>query len=263
MVFIKVHPTSPSKRNFIKLLKSNLTRKTPLLKNNTLKILNCAGKTSSGKISVHHKGNGCKKTYRNIDFYRNTNSNDIVISIEYDPYRTSFISAVYNIDNNKYKYILTPKNLFVGNIVKSGPNLVENKLGYSLPLKNIPIGSIIHNIALNYKTKSVLIRSAGAYAKLIQKNFSKALICLNSGKLKSIPVHCFATIGSVSNEYTFLKTLGKAGRARWLNIRPSVRGVAMNPIDHPNGGGEGKTSGKKMLPWSKKKKSKVLFHKSY
>lgn len=258
MIIKKVNPTSPAKRNLIKISKSNLTRKTLLLKKKTTKILNRAGKTSSGKITVYHKGGGCKKTYRNIDFYRNRNSEEIILSIEYDPYRTSSISAVYNTVNKTYKYIITPKNLSVGNIVKSGFNLVENKLGYSLPLKNIPIGSIIHNISLNYKTKGVLIRAAGTYAKLIQKDFSKALICLNSGKLKYVPVNCFATIGSVSNEYTFLKTLGKAGRSRWLNIRPSVRGVAMNPIDHPNGGGEGKTSGKNMSPWSKKKKSKTL-----
>ena len=251
MVFIKVNPTSPGRRNYIKIIKNNLTRKTILLKKNTKKILNCAGRTCSGKISINHKGGGSKRTYRQVNFFRNNNAEEIVLSIEYDPYRSSSISAVYNKTNNTYNYILTPKSLSVGNIVKSGLNLVENKLGYSLPLKNIPVGTIIHNISLNFRNKGVLIRAAGTYAKLIQKDFSKALVCLNSGKFKNVPINCFATIGSVSNEYTFLKTLGKAGRSRWLNNRPSVRGVAMNPIDHPHGGGEGKTSGKRMSPWSK------------
>ena len=138
-----------------------------------------------------------------------------------------------------------------GDIVKSGTYIHEYKTGFSLPLKNIPIGSKIHNISIKPKSKSKVCRAAGTYGKLIKKELTHAVIQLNSGKFRSFPINCFATLGIVSNDYNFLNTLGKAGRSRWLNKRPTVRGVAMNPVDHPNGGGEGKTSGKKFTPWGK------------
>lgn len=249
----KLKPTSPSRRNFFKLNNNNLTNKNFLLKNKLKKLNKLSGKNKQGQITIYHKGGGNKNRYRILNFCRIATSTEIVLSVEYDPYRTSYISALYNEKKKIYNYIITPKNLMVGNIIKSGFNITESKLGYSLPLKNISIGTLVHNISLKTGNKSKLHRSAGSYAKLIKKNFSKALLELNSGKLKYIPLNCIATIGVVSNEYNFLKTMGKAGRSRWLNIRPTVRGVAMNPIDHPNGGGEGKKSSKKLSPWGKHK----------
>lgn len=251
MIFKKILPTTPAQRNLIQLKKSNNLEKTPLLKSKIFRKKKCSGRNNQGKITVYHKGNGHKQLYRKINFLRTSNSTDVVLSIEYDPYRTSFLSALYNIKSKTYQYIITPKNIIPGDIIKSGIYLYECKVGFSLPLKNIPVGSIIHNLAVKPNSTSKLIRSAGTYAKIIKKDLKQALVKLNSGKIKNFSINCFATLGMVSNEYHFLNTLGKAGRSRWLNKRPTVRGVAMNPVDHPNGGGEGKKSGKKVTPWGK------------
>ena len=212
---------------------------------------NCATYLNEKPKNVICKKIATPKSHRKINFLRTLNSTDVILSIEYDPYRTSFLSALYNIDSKTYQYIITPKNIIPGDIVKSGIYLYECKVGFSLPLKNIPVGSIIHNLAVKPNSTSKLIRSAGTYAKIIKKDLKQALVKLNSGKIKNFSINCFATLGMVSNEYHFLNTLGKAGRSRWLNKRPTVRGVAMNPVDHPNGGGEGKKSGKKITPWGK------------
>lgn len=249
MIFKKILPTTPSQRHLIQLKKLNNLEKNLLLKSKTFRQKKCSGKNNQGKITVYHKGNGHKKLYRKINFLRTQNSTDIVLSIEYDPYRTGYISALYNTKMKTYQYILTPKNIIPGDIIKSGTFIYDCKIGFSLPLKNIPVGSIIHNLSIKPNSKSKLIRSAGTSAKIIKKTLTQALVKLNSGKLKYVSISCVATLGMVSNEYQFLKTLGKAGRSRWLNKRPTVRGVAMNPIDHPNGGGEGKKSGRKISPW--------------
>ena len=251
MMFKKISPVTPSQRNLIKIKNLNNLEKYPLLKSENGREKKKSGKNNKGKISIYHKGNGHKQKYRKIDFLRVENCLEMVLSVEYDPYRTSYISALYNQKNQTYKYILTPKNLIPGDIVKSGTLINELKLGFSLPLKNIPVGSSIHNISIKPNLKGKINRAAGTYSKIIKKDLKKAYIKLNSGKLKKFSINCFATLGVVSNEYNFLNTIGKAGRSRWLNRRPTVRGVAMNPIDHPNGGGEGKTSGKKLTPWGK------------
>jgi len=228
------------------------TLKNFLIKKNFIKLKkNSNGRNNLGKITSRHKGSGNKKRYRKITFLRNKNFIGIVTSIEYDPNRTSYISSVYDFKNKRYKYILSPKDLKIGDIVKSGLNS-ELKIGHSLSLSKLPIGSLIHNISIKPNQKAVLIRAAGTFAKLIKKTSKNAKIKLNSGIYKFIALNCFATLGTVSNELFFLSKKGKAGNSRWLNIRPKVRGVAMNPIDHPHGGGEGKTSGKKAYtPWGK------------
>lgn len=251
MKFQKLKPITPSQRNFIKINRKHLN-KVPLIKQKIKGLKNSSGRNHSGKITSYHKGGGHKQKYRSINFYRNINSIEIVTSIEYDPNRTAYIASVYNFLANSYSYILAPKNLEIGDIVKSGLN-ADAKIGHSLPLSKIPVGSLIHNISLKSKGKAQISRSAGTFSQLIKKTSKYSCIKLSSGKLKYVFSDCYASLGIVSNEYSFLKKIGKAGRSRWLNKRPIVRGVAMNPIDHPHGGGEGKTSGNKtpQTPWGK------------
>ena len=212
--------------------------------------INNSGRNNSGRITVYHKGGGHKKKYRIIDFYRNYYSIGVVCSIEHDPNRKAFIASIYDFNNNIFFYILAPKNLQIGDIVESGEN-AEPKLGNSLPISKIPVGSYIYNIAPTTKKHSQITRSAGAFSKLKEKTVNTAIIELNSGEQKLISSKCYATIGIVSNEFNFLKKHYKAGQSRWLNKRPTVRGVAMNPVDHPHGGGEGKKSGLNKTPWGK------------
>ena len=216
---------------------------------------NGSGRNHSGKITIRHKGNGHKKRYRNINFSRTVKSTGIVISIEYDPNRNCNIAAIYDLTQNNFFYILAPKKLNIGNIVESG---LDAKLhtGNALPLFKIPEGSFIHNISTNYKNKTQTTRSAGTFSILKEKTLSYARVKLSSKKEKLIPLQNYATLGVLSNESYFLTKIGKAGRSRWLNKRPTVRGVAMNPVDHPHGGGEGKKSGKKFSPWGKSNNKK-------
>ena len=197
-----------------------------------------------------------KKKYRKIDFKRTRDSIGVVTTLEYDPYRTAFIASVYDFLNSKYYYIIAPKNLNIGNIVKSGFSASIN-LGHSLTLMKIPVGSFIHNISLKENRKAQLTRSAGTGAQLIEKTSKYSRIVLSSGTHIFVSPNCLATIGTVSNEFSFFKTINKAGRSRWMNKRPTVRGVAMNPIDHPHGGGEGKSSGGRfsVTPWGKPTKN--------
>lgn len=226
--------------------------KSPVLKKNITGYKNKAGKNNSGRITVRHRGGGHKKRYRNITFNRSLSSEGILINVEYDPNRTSFIGAIYDYINFKYFYIILPKNLKIGNVVKSGESS-DIKLGNSIQISKIPIGSYIHNISLRKSSKGILSRSAGTFSTIIEKFSNFTRIKLSSGEQRLIPNYCYATLGTVSNESFFTKKLGKAGRSRWLNKRPTVRGVAMNPVDHPHGGGEGKTSGGKikLTPWGK------------
>ena len=226
--------------------------KIPILKKKIRGVKNNAGKNHSGKITSFHRGGGHKKKYRNVSFNRSNSFEGILINVEYDPNRNSYIGAVYNYINSSYIYILLPKNLKIGDIVKSG-SVAENKLGHSVKISNIPIGSYLHNISLKKDSKGTLTRSAGTFSILIEKLSDYTRVKLSSGEHRLIPNYCFATLGVISNENFFLKKIEKAGRSRWLNRRPIVRGVAMNPIDHPHGGGEGKTSGGSMkrTPWGK------------
>ena len=251
MIFKKIKPYTPSQRHLKKIKINNVTEKAPLLKNKIKYLKNNSGRNNTGKITVSHKGGGHKKKYRQLKFQRDSNTLGLVISIEYDPYRNTFISAVFNLITFQYYYILTPKNIRLGSIVKSGSNVIEPKLGFSMLLSKLPLGSFIHNVETKKRRGGQFIRSAGTFAQLIEKRKKTAVIRLNAQRNKIVPLDCFATLGTLSNEYSFLSNKGKAGRSRWLNIRPTVRGVAMNPIDHPNGGGEGKTSGIKISPWGK------------
>ena len=219
----------------------------PLIKKKIKGLIKTNGRNNSGKITIKHKGSGHKNKYRKIDLYRIKSSSGITCSIEYDPNRNSNIAAIYNFYNNNFFYIIAPKNLKIGDILKSN-SFSNPKLGHSLPINQIPVGSYIHNIKLKNSKFAQISRSAGTFSQLKEKTLKYAIIKLSSGKYKRLFSKNHATIGIVSNEFVFLLQLKKAGRSRWFNKRPSVRGVAMNPVDHPNGGGEGKKSGKKS-PW--------------
>jgi len=229
-------------------MNNTFTRKKPLLKKFLIGLKNNSGRNNSGKITMRHKGGGCKQNYRKIDFYRNTEISGIVTSIEYDPNRTSYIASIYDKNKKSYTYIIAPLGLCVGDIVNFGRS-AENKLGHSVSLLKIPVGSIIHNISIVPNTMGTISRSAGTFSQVLKKTTNEAVLRLSSGEKKKLPIQCIASFGIVSNEYHFANILNKAGKSRWLNIRPTVRGVAMNPIDHPHGGGEGKTSGKSKTPW--------------
>lgn len=250
--FKTIKPITPSQRQLIRLNKKHLNKK-PLLKNKIIGKKNITGKNHSGKITVFHKGGGSKKKYRIINFKRTDDSTGIICSIEHDPNRNAHIASVFNTTTKCFFYIILPKNMKIGDIVQSGLE-IEPDLGSSLPLSRIPEGSYVHNISIKKNKKSQLSRSAGTYSILKKKYNDFGIIELNSGKLKKVPLDCFATIGEVSNELYFFTKKSKAGHSRWMNIRPTVRGVAMNPVDHPHGGGEGKKSGKKYTPWGKPKK---------
>lgn len=242
---------TPGLRNLIQLNVTGLKTK-PLLKSEIRGKKQKAGRNSSGKITSFCRGGGHKKKYRNIQFKRNTETVGIITSLEYDPYRSSLIASVYNLINKNFNYIIAPKNLNIGDIIKSGNN-ASPKNGNSLPISKIPVGCLIHNVSPKMNSISQLSRAAGTFSQLIEKTAKFGRIKLSSGEQRLLSVNCFATIGVVSNELSLLTTIGKAGRSRWLNKRPKVRGVAMNPIDHPHGGGEGKTSGGRtsVTPWGK------------
>jgi large subunit ribosomal protein L2 len=201
-----------------------------------------SGRGYGGKIAVRRKGGGHKRRYRVIDFRRNKHGIPARVStIEYDPNRTANIALVTYADGEK-RYIVAPVSLKVGDTIVSGEN-VELKKGNALPLKNIPPGSSIYNIELHPGRGGQLVRSAGTYATITAKEGKYCLVRLPSGEIRRINRECYATLGEVGNREHSNLTLGKAGRSRWKGVRPKVRGVAMNPIDHPLGGGEGKSSG--------------------
>jgi len=243
----KIKPNTAGSRNYIKIKIENLSRK-PLLKNCIVGKKNTAGKNNSGKITVRHKGGGHKKKYRLLNTHKEINIIGIICSIEYDPFRNAPIASVFNYQKKSYFYMIAPKNIKKGDIIKIGKN-AELKTGHTLPLSKIPVGSLIHNVSMKPKQTGILSRSSGTFSQLIEKTTFNCKIKLSSNKLITLPSGCYATLGIVANENFFLTTTGKAGRSRWLNKRPSTRGVAMNPIDHPNGGGEGKKSGQKRSPW--------------
>jgi len=221
------------------------------LKSHTKGFSRSFGRNHSGKITSYQRGGGHKKLYRQIDFKRIT-SKGVVEGIEYDPYRTAYLARVYDPKLNYHFYIIAPKNLFCGSFVNSG-KAADIQLGHSLPLEKIPVGALIHNVAPVFKKRGQIARAAGACAQLIQKTKHFARLRLMSGEQRLFPLSAYATLGVVSNENNKLVSLGKAGRNRWKNRRPYVRGVAMNPVDHPHGGGEGKTSGGRpsVTPWGK------------
>ncbi|MCF3109034.1 50S ribosomal protein L2 [Niabella sp. CC-SYL272] len=200
------------------------------------------GRNSSGHLTMRYRGGGHKKKYRIVDFKRD--KHDVaakVVSIEYDPNRTAFIALLEYADGEK-RYIIAPQGLVVGTEVISG-NAVAPEIGNALQLKNMPLGTNVHNIELNPGQGGKISRSAGASAQLTNKEEKYAVLKMPSGELRKVLINCFATVGVVSNSDHSLQSMGKAGRNRWKGIRPRNRGVAMNPVDHPMGGGEGRASG--------------------
>lgn len=249
MIFTRLKPTTPSKRQLLRLNQKFLNKK-PILKNKIVGKKNSAGKNHSGKITVFHKGNGVKRRYRDLALTREFESTGIVCSIEHDPNRSAYIASIFDFINNNFFYILAPQNLQIGDTIKSGLE-IKPSLGSSLPLSEIPVGTAIYNVSLQKAQKAKFSRSAGTFSIIKEKTSKYSIVELSSGEQRYIPITSFASIGKVSKEFHFLIRLGKAGQSRWLNKRPTVRGVAMNPIDHPHGGGEGKKSGRSLTPWGK------------
>lgn len=249
MALVKMKPTSAGRRHMVKVVTPGLHRGSPFAaltekKNST------GGRDNYGHITTRHKGGGHKRTYRIIDFRRNKDTIPAVVErIEYDPNRSAHIALVLYKDGER-RYILAPKGLNVGDTIVSGPE-AEIKVGNALPLRNIPVGSTVHNVEMLPGKGGQLARAAGAFAQLIAREGDYAQLRMRSGEVRRILSNCRATIGIVGNEENNLRELGKAGASRWRGIRPTVRGVAMNPVDHPHGGGEGKTGTGRppVTPW--------------
>ena len=242
-------PTTPSRRFTTVLLRNDITKQTPE-KSLTKGKVKSGGRNSAGQISSRFIGGGHKQTYRVIDFKRNKAGVPAkVASIEYDPNRTARIALLHYADGEK-RYILAPVGLEVGRTVVSGPE-ADILVGNALPLKNIPGGTIIHNVELRPGKGAQMARSAGAQVQLVSKEVEFALVKLPSGETRQVNINCMATIGQVGNLDHENVSSGKAGRTRWLGKKPHNRGVSMNPVDHPHGGGEGRTSGGRhpVTPW--------------
>ncbi len=247
----KINPTSPGQRGMTRPDFSEVTTDKP--EKSLLKPLNkTGGRNNTGRITTRHIGGGHKRQYRVIDFKRDkTGVVGFVKTVEYDPNRNVRISLVVYADGEK-RYILTPEGLKVGDVVVSGPE-VDIKTGNALPLENIPLGTMIHNIEMEPKRGGKMVRAAGQSAQLMAKDGDYVTVKLPSSEMRMLRKECMATIGVLGNsEFKNLST-GKAGRTRYLGIKPTVRGVTMNPVDHPHGGGEGKTGpgGHPKTPWGK------------
>jgi large subunit ribosomal protein L2 len=251
MVLKRVKPTSPGRRFQSYSSFEEITKTAP--EKSLLKIIKkTGGRNARGRVTSRHRGGGHKRYYRIIDFKRDkTGIPAKVASIEYDPNRSARIALLNYVDGEK-RYILAPLNLSVGDEVMAGPE-ADIKPGNTLPLQNIPLGTHIHNIELRLGKGGQIVRSAGTYAQLMAKEDRYALIKLPSGEVRMVLLKCKATIGQLGNVNHENIDLGKAGRTRWHGRRPSVRGVAMNPVDHPMGGGEGRSSGGRhpCTPWGK------------
>ena len=246
------NPTSPGRRQLVLVNRSGLHKGRPE-KSLTEGLTKSGGRNNTGRITSRRMGGGAKTLYRRIDFKRA--KRDVparVERIEYDPNRTAFI-ALIRYEDGELAYILAPQRLDVGDTVITSAK-ADIKPGNALPLKNIPVGTIIHNIEMKPQKGAQMVRSAGTYAQLVGREAGYAQVKLASGELRRVPEGCVATVGAVSNPDNMNTVLGKAGRNRHKGKRPSVRGVVMNPVDHPHGGGEGKSSGGRhpVTPWGKK-----------
>ncbi len=252
MALKKYSPTSPARRFMTVSAFEEITKTEP--EKSLVEILKkSGGRNSYGRITVRHRGGGAMQKYRIIDFKRDKDGiKSKVAAIEYDPNRTANIALLYYADGEK-RYILAPVGLKVGDTVESGPN-ADIKPGNTLPLNNIPVGTLIHNVELKPGKGGQLVRAAGNSAQLMAKEGDYAQVRLPSGEVRMISMLCKASIGQVSNIENENISLGKAGRKRWMGIRPTVRGVVMNPVDHPHGGGEGKSPigrPSPVTPWGK------------
>ncbi len=251
----KFRPNTPGTRGLTLVDKKGLWTGKPV-KSLTVGLSKKGGRNNTGRITMRRKGGGHKAKYRVIDFKRNNTESATVDRIEYDPNRSSYIALITYTDGTK-SYILAPKDLKAGDQVISGEKK-EIRIGNCMPMSDIPVGIDIHNIELKIGSGAQLARSAGSSTQIVGKSDGYVAIKLPSGEQRKVREECRATIGVLSNIDKKNQKLGKAGRKRWLGVRPSVRGVAMNPIDHPHGGGEGKTSGGRdpVTPWGKPTKGK-------
>jgi len=249
MAVIKAKPTSAGRRHLVKVVSEGLHKGkpyAPLLEKNS----KTGGRNNNGRITTRHIGGGHKHHYRVIDFRRNKDGIPAQIErLEYDPNRSANIALVKYADGER-RYIIAPKGLEAGARIVSGDD-ADIKIGNTLPLRNIPLGSTVHCVELKPGKGAQLARSAGTSAQLVAREGAYATLRLRSGETRKVLVDCRATLGEVSNSEHSLRQLGKAGAKRWRGVRPTVRGVAMNPVDHPHGGGEGRTSGGRhpVTPW--------------
>jgi large subunit ribosomal protein L2 len=249
MALIKTKPTSPGRRGVIKLVSPHLHKGEPHAPLLAIK-KKLAGRNNMGRITTRHQGGGHKQYYRMIDFLRDKDGIEGKVErLEYDPNRSAHIALVLYPDGER-RYIIAPKGLNAGDAVVSGSN-APIRAGSCLPLRNIPVGAVVHCVEMKPGKGAQMARSAGASVQFIGKEGAHAIIRLRSGEMRKVLIDCRATIGEVSNTEHNLRSFGKAGARRWRGIRPTVRGVAMNPVDHPHGGGEGKTSGGRhpVTPW--------------
>ncbi len=249
MALVNPRPTSPGRRSMVKVVSPELHKGKPyepLLESQKKH----SGRNNNGRITVRHRGGGSKQRYRIIDFKRNKDGIQAKVErIEYDPNRTAHIALLLYVDGER-RYIIAPNGVKEGSLVMSG---LESgiQVGNCLPLRNIPLGTTVHCIELKPGKGAQIARSAGAGVQLVAKEGQHATLRLRSGEMRKVLADCRATIGEVSNGEHSLRSLGKAGAKRWRGVRPTVRGVAMNPVDHPHGGGEGRTSGGRhpVSPW--------------
>ncbi|SNY94009.1 large subunit ribosomal protein L2 [Cohaesibacter sp. ES.047] len=250
-------PTSPGTRQLVIVDRSDLWKGKPV-KTLTEGLTKSGGRNNAGRVTSRRRGGGHKRSYRMIDFKRR--KFDVVGTVErleYDPNRTAFIALV-TYEDGEQAYILAPQRLRAGDKVVSANKAADIKPGNAMPLANMPVGTIIHNVEMKPGKGGQIARSAGAYAQLVGRDHGYAIVRLNSGETRLVQGACMASVGAVSNPEHSNINLGKAGRNRWLGKRPEVRGVVMNPVDHPHGGGEGRTSGGRhpVSPWGKPTKGK-------
>jgi large subunit ribosomal protein L2 len=256
MALKKYKPVTPTMRHLVLVDHSELHKGKPV-KTLTEGLSEKAGRNNHGRITARRRGGGHKRKYRMIDFKRTKlNMSATVERIEYDPNRTAFI-ALIKYEDGELNYILAPQRVQAGDVIVAGPGS-DIKPGNALPLNNIPIGTIVHNVEMKPGKGGQIARSAGTYVQIVGRDSGYAQVKLTSGELRLVRGECMATIGAVSNPDQSNIKIGKAGRKRWLGKRPAVRGVAMNPVDHPHGGGEGRTSGGRhpVSPWGKPTKGK-------
>ena len=249
MAVVKCKPTSPGRRFVVKVVNADLHKGkpyAPLVEKKT----KTGGRNNAGRITTRHVGGGHKQHYRIVDFRRNKDGIPAVVErLEYDPNRTARIALLKYMDGER-RYIIAPKGVKAGDELVSGAH-APIKAGNTLPLRNIPQGSVIHCVELKPGKGAQMIRSAGTSAQLVAREGAYVTLRLRSGEMRKVLADCRATLGEVSNGEHGLRSLGKAGAKRWRGVRPTVRGVAMNPVDHPHGGGEGRTSGGRhpVTPW--------------
>ncbi|VBB68554.1 LSU ribosomal protein L2p (L8e) [invertebrate metagenome] len=256
----KFKPVTPGLRQLVLVDRAELYKGKPV-KALTKGQTRSGGRNNAGRVTVRHHGGGHKQRYRMIDFRRRKfNMSAVVERLEYDPNRTAFI-ALLHYEDSTLTYILAPQRLKVGDIVIAGDK-VDIKPGNAMPLRNMPVGTVVHNVEMKAGKGGQIARAAGCYAQLIGKDTGYAQLRLSSGELRMVRGECLGTVGAISNADHQNISLGKAGRSRWLDVRPTVRGVAMNPVDHPHGGGEGRTSGGRhpVTPWGVLTKGKRTRH---